>query len=74
MSVIGFDDVTYTAQMSPPLTTVHQPLVEIGKMAVNMLLRLIAGDKLDSNHVELSTSLVVRKSCAPPRRGSLSER
>lgn len=67
MSVIGFDDVTYTAQMSPPLTTIHQPLAEIGKMATTMLLRLIAGQDLDSNHVELSTSLVVRESCAPPR-------
>src|SRR3981081_2159520 len=73
MSVIGFDDVTYTAQMSPPLTTIHQPLVEIGKMAVSMLLRLIAGEQLGSNHVELSTSLVVRKSCAPPRNGSLTQ-
>jgi LacI family transcriptional regulator len=74
VSVIGFDDVMYTAQMSPPLTTVHQPLVEIGKMAVNMLLRLIAGQNLESNHVELSTSLVVRKSCAPPRTGALPRR
>jgi LacI family transcriptional regulator len=74
MSVIGFDDVMYTAQMSPPLTTIHQPLVEIGKMAANMLLRLIAGQQLESNHVELSTSLVVRKSCAPPRTGPLGER
>jgi LacI family transcriptional regulator len=74
MSVIGFDDVTYTAQMSPPLTTIHQPLVEIGKTAVNMLLRLIAGAQLESNHVELSTSLVVRKSCAPPRSGPLPRR
>ena len=72
MSVIGFDDVMYTAQMSPPLTTIHQPLVEIGKMAVNMLLRLIAGEQLESNHVELSTSLVVRRSCAPPRSVPLS--
>jgi LacI family transcriptional regulator len=71
MSVIGFDDVMYAAQMSPPLTTIRQPLVEIGKMAVNMLLRLIAGQTLESNHVELSTSLVVRKSCAPPRNDSL---
>ena len=71
MSVIGFDDVMYTAQMSPPLTTIHQPLVEIGKMAANMLLRLIAGQQLESNHVELSTSLVVRESCAPPRTGPL---
>lgn len=67
MSVIGFDDVMYTAQMSPPLTTIHQPLQEIGKMAANMLLRQIAGQQLESNHVELSTSLVVRESCAPPR-------
>lgn len=74
MSVIGFDDVTYTAQMSPPLTTIHQPLTEMGKMAANMLLRLIAGQRLDSNHVELSTSLVVRESCAVPRNGPLPEK
>jgi LacI family transcriptional regulator len=67
MSVIGFDDVMYAAQMSPPLTTVHQPLVEMGRMAANMLLRLISGFSLDSNHVELSTSLVLRDSCAAPR-------
>lgn len=67
MSVIGFDDVMYTAQMPPPLTTIHQPLVEMGKMAAGMLLRLISGLPLDSNHVELSTSLVIRESCAPPR-------
>ncbi len=66
MSVIGFDDVMYTAQMAPPLTTIRQPLVEMGKMAVNMLLRLIDGQQLESNHVELSTSLVVRESCSPP--------
>ncbi len=72
VSVIGFDDVMYTAQMSPPLTTIHQPLVEMGKMATNMLLRLISGFPLDSNHVELSTSLVIRQSCAAPRSGPLS--
>ena len=71
MSVVGFDDVMYTAQMSPPLTTVHQPLVEMGRMAANMLLRLISGFSLDSNHVELSTSLVVRESCTAPRTGPL---
>ncbi len=71
MSVIGFDDVTYTAQMSPPLTTIHQPLFEMGRMAANMLLRLISGQPLDSNHVELSTSLVIRESCSPPRKESL---
>ncbi len=71
MSVIGFDDVSYAAQMSPPLTTVRQPLVEIGKMAATMLLRLIAGQSFESNHVELSTSLVLRASCTAPRKASL---
>jgi LacI family transcriptional regulator len=71
MSVIGFDDVAYAAQMSPPLTTIRQPLVEMGKMAAMMLLRLIAGQTLESNHVELSTSLVIRESCAAPRTGPL---
>src|SRR5256885_6879850 len=70
MSVIGFDDVTYTAQMAPPLTTIRQPLVEMGRMATSMLLRLLAGRPLDSNHVELSTTLVVRESCAAPRVNS----
>jgi DNA-binding LacI/PurR family transcriptional regulator len=70
MSVIGFDDVMYTAQMSPPLTTIHQPLIEMGKVATNMLLRLISGLPLDSNHVELSVSLVIRQSCAAPRLDS----
>lgn len=73
MSIIGFDDVTYTAQMSPPLTTIHQPLVEMGRMATNMLLRLISGLPLDSNHVELSTSLVIRESCSSPRTGPLPQ-
>lgn len=66
MSVMGFDDVMYSPQMSPPLTTIRQPLVEIGRMAANMLLRLIEGHSLEATHVELSTSLVIRESCAPP--------
>jgi LacI family transcriptional regulator len=57
MSVIGFDDVMYSAQMPPPLTTIRQPLAEIGRMATNMLLRLIDGETLEATHVELSTSL-----------------
>ncbi|GCF07036.1 LacI family DNA-binding transcriptional regulator [Dictyobacter arantiisoli] len=71
ISVIGFDDVMYTAQMAPPLTTIRQPLMEMGKMATHMLLNLINGQPLDSNHIELSTSLVIRNSCARPRNGSL---
>lgn len=72
VSVMGFDDVSYASQMSPPLTTIRQPLVEIGRMATNMLLRLIEGEALEAMHVELSTSLVVRESCASPAPSALS--
>lgn len=54
--------------VSPPLTTVHQPLREMGRVALGTALRLAAGEKLDSHHVELTTELIVRSSTAPPPR------
>ncbi|MBE3559900.1 MAG: substrate-binding domain-containing protein [Ktedonobacteraceae bacterium] len=68
MSVIGFDDLPSSALMTPPLTTVHQPLKAMGKAAAHMLLKIIDGEEPEHSHVELPTSLVVRKSCASPRR------
>ena len=64
MSVIGFDDIPSTEWMSPPLTTIRQPLREMGSIAVDLLLQQIAGEPLKSLRVELATSLVVRQSCA----------
>ncbi|GLV54204.1 LacI family transcriptional regulator [Dictyobacter sp. S3.2.2.5] len=68
MSVVGFDDIPSSALATPPLTTIHQPLKAMGKMAAEMLLKMIAGEQLETGRVELATSLVVRKSCAPPYR------
>jgi LacI family transcriptional regulator len=65
MSVIGFDDVPIASIVTPALTTIRQPLVEMGRIATTMLLRLIAEEPLDSMRVELTTSLIVRESCAP---------
>ncbi len=65
MSVIGFDDIPVASLVTPTLTTVRQPLVEMGRVATTMLLRLIAEEPLDSMRVELTTALVVRESCAP---------
>jgi LacI family transcriptional regulator len=67
MSVVGFDDVPLAAIVTPALTTVRQPLVEMGRVATTMLLRLIAEEPLDSMRVELTTNLVVRESSVPPR-------
>lgn len=66
MSVVGFDDLPEVRWSAPPLTTVRQPLAEMGKLAVRTVLRLTEGEELDSPRVELATELVVRASTAPP--------
>jgi DNA-binding LacI/PurR family transcriptional regulator len=64
ISVVGFDDIPLAALVTPALTSVRQPLVEMGRVATTMLLHLIMQEPLDSMRVELATSLVVRESCA----------
>jgi LacI family transcriptional regulator len=66
LSIVGFDDTQVARFASPPLTTVRQPLREMGGIALRTALRLAAGEKLESHHVELATELVVRNSTAPP--------
>jgi len=68
LSVVGFDDTAVARLSSPPLTTVRQPLREMGGVALRTALRLAAGKTLDSHHVELATALIVRDSTAPPPR------
>ncbi|MEU7856377.1 substrate-binding domain-containing protein [Nonomuraea sp. NPDC049141] len=65
LSIVGFDDTQLARMASPPLTTVRQPLREMGGVAVRTALRLAAGEKIDSHHVELATELIVRGSTAP---------
>jgi LacI family transcriptional regulator len=67
LSVVGFDDLPIARWAAPPLTTVRQPLAEMGRVAVQLLEALIAGREPDAYHVELATALVVRSSTAPPR-------
>ena len=66
LSVVGFDDTQIARLLSPPLTTVRQPLREMGLVALRTALGLAAGETIDSHHVELATELVVRSSTAPP--------
>ncbi|GMA34556.1 hypothetical protein GCM10025876_07600 [Demequina litorisediminis] len=66
LSVIGFDDIPEAGLASPALTTVRQPLQEMGAAAMRMLLDRIEGRE-HSSHVRLDTSLVLRETCAPPR-------
>lgn len=65
LSVVGFDDTYAALTSSPPLTTVHQPLREMGALAVRTLVGLVAGELPAYHHLELATRLVVRASTAP---------
>lgn len=67
LSVVGFDDSEHASLITPALTTVRQPLAEMGRTAVNLLRRLLDGQRVETLHVELGTRLVVRDSTAPPR-------
>ncbi|MEN3534736.1 LacI family DNA-binding transcriptional regulator [Microbispora sp. ZYX-F-249] len=67
LSVVGFDDLSFTQWTGPPMTTVRQPLVQMGAAAARMVLALADGGHLEQHRVELATTLVVRESTAPPR-------
>lgn len=70
VSVVGFDDIPMASQVYPPLTTVRQPLYEMGVAAARMMITLLRGLKLPSSRITLSTELVERATVAarpPPR-------
>ncbi|MHA7176219.1 LacI family DNA-binding transcriptional regulator [Arthrobacter sp. Sr24] len=67
LSLVGFDGTSLTEQTLPRLTSVAQPLKEMGRAALRSVLRLANGETLDSAHVELATQLVVRDSTAAPK-------
>ncbi|GAA2415765.1 LacI family DNA-binding transcriptional regulator [Streptomyces glaucosporus] len=66
VAVIGFDDIPFAAFTDPPLTTVRQPLREVGEAAANLLLALVGGGPPPGSPVVLPTELVVRDSAPHP--------
>jgi LacI family transcriptional regulator len=66
LSVTGFDDLPEARWSSPPLTTVRQPLAEMGGLAAHTVLRLARGELLQAPRVELATELRIRESTARP--------
>nr|WSX74622.1 LacI family transcriptional regulator [Streptomyces sp. NBC_00899] len=65
LSITGFDDIDLSRSTVPRLTTVRQPLEEMGRMAVSLLMRLLDRHTVDALHVELATQLVLRGSTGP---------
>ena len=70
LSIVGFDDVEHATIVTPMLTTVRQPLAEMGRTAVSLLNRLLERQNFETLHIELATRLVVRESTAPPPTAS----
>ncbi len=68
LSVVGFDDLPITAMVNPPLTTVHQPLIEMAAAATELALALGRGERAPRLGLELATTLTIRDSTAPPPR------
>lgn len=66
VAVTGFGDIQFADVISPALTTIHQPLAELGNEAVNLLVRRFETPNAESQDVVLSVELVVRDSLGSP--------
>lgn len=73
LSIVGFDDLDFAAELSPSLTTVRVPAQEIGATAADFLLSKIDG-RLTPSVLEIPADLVVRASTAPPGRSKPAPR
>jgi DNA-binding LacI/PurR family transcriptional regulator len=67
--IMGIDDVKYARLLPVPLTTLHQPCRDIGRMAMAVMLDRIANPDLPPRDVLLRCEVVVRKSCEVSRNG-----
>src|SRR5690606_23960922 len=65
ISIVGFDDIPQASIVYPKLTTVRQPLEQMGSVAVKMLLAQIEDRSLPPQRVVLATQLIIRDSSAP---------
>jgi len=66
LSVVGFDDLPVTQWVSPPMTTIRQPLMDMAAAAAEMVVAMARGETPAQTRIELSTELVIRESTAPP--------
>jgi LacI family transcriptional regulator len=67
ISIVGFDDIPQAASVRPELTTVRQPLEQMGRVATQMLLDLLKNAEKEISRIELPTELIVRGSTSSPK-------
>lgn len=66
VSLVGFDDLELSEFMDPPLTTVAQPMYQMGAKGVDLLMRRIEGARKPAVHLTLATEMKVRRSVETP--------
>jgi LacI family repressor for deo operon, udp, cdd, tsx, nupC, and nupG len=69
LSLVGFDDIWAAEHQNPSLTTIRQPVEQIGRVSMRVLYGLINGRPADPEVRQLPVELVVRDSTCPPRKG-----
>ncbi len=67
VAIAGFDDIAASAVADPPLTTVRQPIYDIGCLLVTNLVHILRGTSLDEGRTSIAPELVVRASSGSPR-------
>jgi LacI family transcriptional regulator len=63
MAVVGYDDLPVAAYMDPPLTTMRQPMQEVGQLAAKLLIQSIENSDIERKEVLLKAALIRRRSC-----------
>lgn len=67
LSVVGFDDIPEASQRAMPLTTIRQPMGQLGSTAAELVTALMRGERPAETHVVLATRLIPRATTAPLR-------
>ena len=62
-SIIGFNDIELASFVYPSLTTIRQPILEMGNLAVKMLLKIIIDGEFNQGKIVLKPKLIIRESC-----------
>jgi len=69
VAIVGFDDIPASSTTEPPLTTVRQPVLQMGRKAVDLLIDVIEKGTKSTQKAFLDTELVVRESCGAAKLG-----
>jgi DNA-binding LacI/PurR family transcriptional regulator len=73
IAIVGFDDVPMSRFVTPPLTTVHLPAMDLAQKSIGLLLQLIQGVKPPQNQLFVDSYLVIRDSCGADSRSKSQE-